>query len=156
MMQVARLRHGIHRSLQVLMVAAVVLMAGWNAYICLRLRPDLPTTVINLSFWLLPILLLLAGSGRIWRSLALGTAATFALQRLHWLKWRYFEQTWTAADFRLAADSANWVVLQQYPQVLGFAVAGVCFLALAWLLMPRGAAAGWKTRGAAWWRPARW
>lgn len=74
---------------------AVVLMTGWNAYICLRLRPDLPTVLINLSFWFVPILVVLVVSGRLWCSLALGTAVTFVLQRLHWLKWKYSEHTWT-------------------------------------------------------------
>src|SRR5688572_17583142 len=103
-MELARLRYHVYRAVQVLMAMAVALMAGWNAYICLRLRPDVPTVVINLAFWLLPILVLLVASGQVWRSLALGTAATFALQRLHWLKWRYLEQTWTAADLRFATD----------------------------------------------------
>ena len=108
-MQFSRLRNSGYRAAQMLMAVAVVLMAGWNAYICLRLRPDVPTVVINLSFWLLPILTLLSATGRLWRSLALGTAITFCLQRVHWRKWRYLEQTWTAADLRFVLDRANWL-----------------------------------------------
>ena len=62
-MQVARLRHAAHRSVQTVIVVAVGLMAGWNAYICLRLRPDVPTLVINLAFWVVPILALVAATG---------------------------------------------------------------------------------------------
>lgn len=125
---------------------AVVLMTGWNAYICLRLRPDLPTVLINLSFWFVPILVVLVVSGRLWRSLALGTAVTFVLQRLHWLKWKYSEHTWTAADFRFATDRANWVVVRQYPDILAFILVCVALLAVSWLLMPRGARVAWTTR----------
>jgi len=127
---------------------AVVFMTGWNAYIALRLRPDLPTVVINLAFWWVPTLVVLAVSGRLWRSLALGAALTFVLQRLHWLKWRYLEHTWTAADFRFAADRDNWVVLRQYPEILAFAVVCGSLVVLAWLLMPRGPRVAWKTRAA--------
>lgn len=148
-MHFSRLQNSVYRAAQILMAVAVVLMAGWNAYICLRLRPDVPTVVINLSFWLLPILMLLAASGRLWRSLALGTAVTFFLQRLHWLKWRYLEQTWTAADLRLALDSANWLVVRQYPEILAFVVAGASLLVLSWLLVPRESRVRWQTRGLA-------
>ncbi len=82
-MQLSSVRSLVAPAARTLTTAAVVLMAGWNAYICLRLRPDLPTTLINLSFWFVPILLLAALTGQAWRSVALGTAATFALQRLH-------------------------------------------------------------------------
>lgn len=125
---------------------AVVSMTGWNAYIALRLRPDLPTVAINLAFWFAPPLVLLAVSGRPWRSLALGAALTFVLQRLHWLKWRYLEHTWTAADFRIVTDRANWVVLRQYPELLVFAVGCASVLVLSWLLIPRGRRAAWTTR----------
>ena len=128
------------------MALAVVFMTGWNAHISLRLRPDLPTVAINLAFWFVPILVLLAVSGRLWRSLALGAALTFVLQRLHWLKWRYLEHTWTAADFRFATDRANWVVLRQYPEILVFAVMCASVLALSWLLIPRGTRVAWTTR----------
>ena len=124
-------------------------MAGWNVYICLRLRPDVPTVVINLSFWVLPILLLFVASGQPWRSIALGTAATFALQRLHWLKWRYLEQSWTAADVRFFTQAANWSIVWQYPEILMFLVTGVSALALSWLMTPRGSPGGLKTRGGA-------
>ena len=92
-MATSRLRSGLLRTAQALMGLAVVFMTGWNAYIALRLRPDLPTVVINLAFWWVPTLVVLAASGRLWRSLALGAALTFVLQRLHWLKWRYLEHT---------------------------------------------------------------
>ncbi len=128
------------------MVAAVVFMAGWNAYICLRLRPDTPTVLINLSFWLVPVLALLALTGRPVRSFALGTAITFLLQRLHWLKWKYLAATWTAADFRMLLDSANWTIVHQYPFLISFGAVCAIVLVLSWLLVPRGAAVGWKAR----------
>lgn len=42
-MATLRLRSGLLRTAQALMGLAVVFMTGWNAYIALRLRPDLPT-----------------------------------------------------------------------------------------------------------------
>lgn len=131
------------------MGAVVVSMAGWNAYICLRLRPDLPTTIINLAFWLLPMAALVAASGQIWRSLALGTVMTFGLQRLHWLKWRYLEQSWTAADLRFLVDPANWILLRQYPEIFAWTTAGVATVCLAWLLVPLSPPLRWRARGAA-------
>lgn len=128
------------------LAAAVMFMAGWNAYICLRLRPDLPTVFINLSFWFVPILALYALSGRLWRSLALGTTFTFMLQRLHWLKWRFLEQTWTAADFRLVADRTNWIVVQQYPEILVFLLLCLVVLVAAWFIAPRGMRASARAR----------
>ena len=131
------------------MGAVVVSMAGWNAYICLRLRPDLPTTIINLAFWLVPMAALVAASGQIWRSLALGTVMTFGLQRLHWLKWRYLEQSWTAADLRFLVDPANWILLRQYPEIFAWTTAGVATVCLAWLLVPLSPPLRWRARGAA-------
>lgn len=128
------------------LAAAVIFMAGWNAYICLRLRPDLPTVIINLTFWFVPILVLYALSGRLWRSLALGTTFTFVLQRLHWLKWRFLEQTWTAADFRLVADRTNWIVVRQYPEILVFLLICAALLVVAWWLAPRGSRGGPRAR----------
>ena len=148
-MQVARLRHAAHRSVQTVIVVAVGLMAGWNAYICLRLRPDVPTLVINLAFWVVPMLALVAATGRLGRSVALGTAATFCLQRLHWLKWRYLEQTWTAADLRFFTEAANWALLWQYPEALAYLGAGASMLVLTWVLLSPGARASVTTRGAA-------
>ena len=145
-MAASRFWSAVFRAAQVFTGLAVVFMTGWNAYISLRLRPDLPTVAINLAFWFVPPLVLLAVSGRPWRSLALGAALTFVLQRLHWLKWRYLEHTWTAADFRFATDRANWVILRQYPEILAFTVVCLSLLALSWLLMPRGARVAWKTR----------
>ncbi len=126
---------------------AVPLMAAWNAYICLRLRPDLPTVVINLAFWFVPILVPFALTGHWWRSVSIGTTVTFLFQRLHWLKWRYLEQTWTAADFRLLVDPANWIVLRQYPQALLFVVLGFAVLGAAWLFAAPGRRAGATARG---------
>ena len=131
------------------MVAAVVSMAGWNAYICLRLRPDLPTTLINLAFWLVPMAALVAATGQVWRSLALGTVITFGLQRLHWLKWRYLEQSWTAADLRFLVDPANWILLRQYPEIFAWTMAGAATAFLAWLLVPRTPRQSVRVRGAA-------
>ena len=130
------------------MAAAVLFMAGWNTYICLRLRPDFATVFINLAFWIVPVAVLLALSGRLWRSIALGTALTFVLQRLHWLKWKYLEHTWTAADFRLLFDSVNWIILRQYPAILGFALLCVALLVVSWFLVPRGTLVVWRMRGA--------
>lgn len=128
---------------------AVVSMAAWNAYICLRLRPDAGTVLINLSFWIVPVLVLLALTGRAWRSLALGTAFTFVFQRLHWLKWKYLFASWTAADFRMLSDAANWVLVEQYPELLAFAVACIVVLVAIWLLTPRGSVVQARWRGAA-------
>lgn len=112
----------------------VVLMAAWNAYICLRRTPDGPTVVVNLAFWIVPVAVACAASGRLWRGVAFGTAVTFAFQRLHWLKWRYLEHTWTVADFRFAADSTNWIVIQQYPEIAVFAALTIALLVATWTL----------------------
>ncbi len=128
---------------------AVPLMAGWNAYISLRARPDLPTVVLNLAFWFVPMLVPLALTGRLWRSVAFGTAATFVLQRVHWLKWKYFEQTWTLGDFRLASDSTNWIVLRQYPETIWYLALGAVMLLATWFLPPRGVRATGRARLAA-------
>jgi hypothetical protein len=131
------------------MVAVVVSMAGWNAYVCLRLRPDVPTTIINLAFWLVPMAALRAATGQVWRSLALGTVLTFGLQRLHWLKWRYLEQSWTAADLRFLVDPANWILLRQYPDMFAWSTAGLATAFLAWLLVPPTARQSARVRGTA-------
>lgn len=145
----ARFRYGGLRAVQTVSVAAVCLMACWNAYICLRLRPDAVTTIINLSFWLVPILVLLALTGRVWRSLALGTTFTFALQRLHWVKWRYLEQTWTAADFHFLADVSNWLLFWSYPEMRLLVVGGLAAVLTAWFLVPAGPTLRWRPRVAA-------
>jgi phosphoglycerol transferase MdoB-like AlkP superfamily enzyme len=131
---------------QGLVLAAVTFMACWNAYVCLRRRPDARTVLINLSFWLVPILTLVALTGRPLRSFALGTAITFVLQRLHWLKWKYLAATWTAADFRMLFDPANWVIVRQYRFLLAFVTACVVLLLLSWFLVPQGTPLGWRVR----------
>lgn len=128
------------------MLVVVALMAAWNLYICFHLRPDLPTVVINGTFLVVPVLVPFAITGRLWRSLALGTAATFLLQRLHWLKWKYLEQTWTAADLRLLIDRSNWIVAWQYPEIPVYVLAGIALLIATWLLVPRGTRSGWRSR----------
>ena len=144
----ASTRHaGVLRLARLALATVVLLMAGWNAYICLRLRPDLPTVVINLAFWLVPMLAPLALTGRVMRSVALGTAVTFLLQRVHWLKWKYLEQTWTAADLRLVADRTNWILLQQYPEISGYMLVGLGVLGATWFLAPGVPRFGWRRRG---------
>lgn len=128
---------------------AVVSMAAWNTYICLRLRPDVGTVLINVSFWIVPVSVLLALTGRPWRSLATGTGLTFVFQRLHWLKWKYLFASWTAADFRMVSDVANWVLVEQYPELLTFAIGCIAFLMAIWLLTPRGAMVKARWRGGA-------
>lgn len=138
------------RQLAHLAIAAVVLaMAAWNVYICLRLRPDAPTILINLAFLFVPMLALFALTGRMWRSVALGTAAVFILQRLFSLKWKYLAVSWSVTDLRFLSDSANWVVLRQYPELLAFAVGCLAVLAGAWFLSPLDGVRSWRGRGVA-------
>ena len=129
------------------LAVAVLLMAGWNAYISLRLRPDLPTVVINAAFWLVPILVPLVLTGQVWRSITLGTAVTFLLQRLHWLKWKYLEQTWTVSDLRLVVDRGNWILLRQYPEIPGYLFLGLAVLGTTWFLASGLPRLRWKWRG---------
>lgn len=116
---------------------AVLVMAAWNTYICLRLRPDVATVFINLSFWAVPVLALATLTGRVWQSLTLGTALTFVFQRLHWLKWKYMYASWTAADFRMVADASNWVVVEQYPEILAFLILCLALLIATWVATSR-------------------
>lgn len=127
-------------------IIAVALMTAWNLYIGFHLRPDLPTVVINAAFVTVPMLAAFAVSGRLWRSVALGAAVTFLLQRLHWMKWKYLEQTWTAADLRLLVDRTNWILARQYPEIPVYVLAGLALLAMTWLLVPRGIRAGGRAR----------
>src|SRR6187401_2382367 len=90
---------------------AVGFMSAWVAHICLRCRPNWIVTVINLSVWVVPVALLMALTGQPWKSYSLGTAIVFVLQRIHWLKWKYTSDTWTAADLIMMLDRANWFVL---------------------------------------------
>jgi phosphoglycerol transferase MdoB-like AlkP superfamily enzyme len=92
--------------------------------------------LINLSFWVVPVALLMAATGQPWKSFALGTAFVFVLQRVHWLKWKFMSDTWTAADLLMLLDRANWFVLRLYPFVAGFVAACIAGLALSWLLIP--------------------
>jgi phosphoglycerol transferase MdoB-like AlkP superfamily enzyme len=119
-------------------IAAVLLGAIWVAHLCVRCHPDWRTVVINLSFWLVPVALLIASTGEVWKSIGFGTALVVVFQRLHWLKWKYLLDTWTAADFHLLVDRANWLVVRRYPFIAGFLLACVAGLALSWLLMPAG------------------
>ena len=109
--------------------------------------------VINLSFWIVPVALLIAATGQPWKSFGLGTALVFVLQRLHWLKWKYTSDTWTAADLMMLMDRANWFVLRLYPFVAGFAAACVAGLALSWLLVPERPAARVGRHA---WQRCRW
>jgi phosphoglycerol transferase MdoB-like AlkP superfamily enzyme len=127
---------GLRLVLNTAAVGAVAFMSAWVAHICLRRRPDWITIVINLSFWIVPVALLVAATGQPWRSVGLGTALVFVLQRLHWLKWKYTSDTWTVADISMLLDRANWFVVRLYPFIAGFAAACVVGLALSWLLVP--------------------
>jgi hypothetical protein len=127
-------------------VAAVAFMSVWTAYICLRRRPSWIVVVINLSFWVVPVALLVAITGQAWKSFGLGTALVFVIQRLHWLKWKYTSDTWTAADLLVMLDPANWFVLRLYPFVAFFATACGAGLVLSWLLLPEAAPLGWPGR----------
>ena len=127
---------GLRLVLNTAAVGAVALMSAWVAHICLRRRSDLITIVINLSFWIVPVALLVAATGQPWRSVGLGTALVFVLQRLHWLKWKYTSDTWTVADIRMFLDRANWFVVRLYPFIAGFGAACVVGLAFSWLLVP--------------------
>jgi phosphoglycerol transferase MdoB-like AlkP superfamily enzyme len=115
---------------------AVGFMSAWVAHICLRCRPNWIVTVINLSVWVVPIALLIALTGQPWKSYSLGTTLVFVLQRIHWLKWKYTSDTWTAADLIMLIDRANWFVLRLYPFVAGFVAVCLAGLALSWLLLP--------------------
>lgn len=117
-------------------LAAVAFMSAWVAHICLRRRPDWATVVINFSFWIIPVALLMALTGQPLRSFGLGTAIVFVLQRLYWLKWKYMANTLTVVDLRMVASRANWLVLRMYPFVASFAVACVIGLAFSWILLP--------------------
>jgi hypothetical protein len=119
-------------------LGAVVFMSAWVAHLCLRCRPNWIVVVINVSFWVVPVALLMAATGQALRGFGLGTALVFVLQRLHWLKWKYTSNTWTVADIRMFVDRANWFVVRLYPFVAGFAAACVLCLALSWLLLPEG------------------
>jgi hypothetical protein len=103
--------------LELAALAAVGFMSAWTAYICLRRRPSWIVAVINLSFWIVPVALLMAVTGQPWKSFGLGTTIVFVVQRLHWLKWKYTSDTWTAADLLMLLDPANWFVLRLYPFV---------------------------------------
>ena len=127
-------------------IAAVVGMSAWVAHICLRRRPDVVTTIINLSFWIVPVGVLVAVTGQIWKSFALGTALVFVLQRLHWLKWKYLADTLTVIDFRMVLNRANWLVLHLYPYITVFIALCVASLALSWILMPATPTLDWTAR----------
>jgi Sulfatase len=127
-------------------LGAVGFMSAWVAHICLRCRPNWIVVVINLSFWVVPVALLMAATGQAWRSFGLGTALVFVLQRLHWLKWKYTSNTWTVADIRMFLDRANWFVVRLYPFVAGFAASCVVGLALSWMLLPEAPPLGWPAR----------
>ena len=130
-------------------LTAVGFMSAWLAHICLRCRPSWNVVVINLSFWVVPVALLIAMTGQPLKSFALGTALVFVVQRLHWLKWKYTSDTWTAADLIMLLDRSNWFVLRLYPSVALFAAASVIGLGLSWLLLPATTPLGWPLRLAA-------
>ena len=127
-------------------LCAVVFMSVWVTHICLRRRPNWIVVVINFSFWVVPVALLMSATGQPWRSFGLGTALAFVLQRLHWLKWKYTSNTWTVSDIRMLLDRDNWFVLRLYPFVAGFAAACVVGLALSWMLLPEAPPLGWPAR----------
>ena len=140
-------------------IGAVVGMSAWVAHICLRRRPDVVTTIINLSFWIVPVSVLVGATGQFWKSFALGTALVFVLQRLHWLKWKYWPTRLTVIDFRMVLNRANWLVLHLYPYIAVFITLCVAGLALSWLLMPWTTTLwSWTARvsalllAAVWWR----
>lgn len=124
------------RGFQIAAIAAVILMSAWNAHIVFRRRPDWPTMAINLAFWVVPVGILVALTGQPWKSYGLGTALVFVLQRIHWLKWRYLSDTWTAADFRMVFERANWLVVRLYPFIAAFVLAAIGGLIAAWVLLP--------------------
>ena len=127
-------------------VGAVVVMSAWVAHICLRCRPNWIVVVINLSFWIVPVALLMTLTGQPWKSAALGTALVFVVQRLHWLKWKYTSDTWTAADLIMLLDRSNWFVLRLYPFVALFVAACVAGLVLSWQVLPDSPPLGWPER----------
>ena len=132
--------------LNVAALVAVGFISAWVAHICLRCRPTWIVTVINLSFWVVPVALLVTATGQPWKSFSLGTALVFVVQRIHWLKWKYTSDTWTAADLIMLLHRANWFVLRLYPFVAVFAAACVAGLALSWLLLPETPPLGWPAR----------
>lgn len=127
-------------------LAAVAFMSAWVAHICLRRRPDWITIVINLSFWIIPVALLMAVTGQPLKSFGLGTAIVFVLQRLHWLKWKFMANTLTVVDLRMILARANWLVVRMYPYLAGFAAVCLVGLTLSWLLVPATSPLGWRAR----------
>lgn len=123
-------------------------MLAWLLVIALRVRPDLPTVGINLTFVFLPALVLAGLTGQVWRSLLLGLGLSFLLQRLHSLKWKYLAQNWDVQDFRLLLDPDNWLIVGQYPELGLFTAAALLGLVTAWWL-PKPRKLGMRARSIA-------
>ena len=131
---------------------AAIVAAVWAS---LRFSDDAVDVVINSGLLLLPLLLILALSGRIAASLSGAAAIAIFVYALGEMKLRYFDNRLAVSDFPFLDESANWIIVARYPLLYGSLIG---FVAFALLLMlerrlntrnTRSMRVGWRARVAA-------
>lgn len=121
----------------------------WALRVSLQYSDDFTCALINIGLFAVPLLAVLAASGR-WR-IALTVATLLSL--LAWgageLKLKYFDNRLALLDFYFIGQSANWTIIARYPRlqaaVAGFIVLAAALIARAWFA-PRGTPLNWRLR----------
>ena len=108
---------------------AAIIAAIWAS---LKYSDDAVDTVINGGLFLLPLLLILALSGRIAASISSAAAIAIFVYALGEMKLRYFDNRLAVADIPFLDESANWIIVARYPLLYGSLIG---FIAFALLLM---------------------
>src|SRR5882757_8919154 len=108
---------------------AAIIAAIWAS---LKYSDDAVDTVINSGLFLLPLLLMLALSGRIAASISLAAAIAIFVYVLGEMKLRYFDNRLAISDFTFLDESANWIIVARYPLLYSSLIG---FIAFALLLM---------------------
>lgn len=116
------------RALALIRYAAIA-VAIWAS---LKYSDDAVDTIINSGLFLLPLLLMLALSGRIAASISAAAAIAIFVYALGEMKLRYFDNRLAASDFPFLDESANWIIVTRYPLLYGSLIG---FIAFALLLM---------------------
>lgn len=119
---------GLGRALALIRYAAIA-AAIWAS---LKYSDDAVDTVINSGLFLLPLLLMLALSGRVAASISSAAAIAIFVYALGEMKLRYFDNRLAVSDFPFLDESANWIIVARYPLLYGSLIG---FIAFALLLM---------------------
>ncbi|WP_028081591.1 LTA synthase family protein [Solimonas soli] len=123
----------------------------WALWVSMQFSDDGTCALINAGLFAVPLLLMLAISGRWSYAVAFATLAAILFWAIGEFKLRYFDNRLALLDFSFLGEGANWSIVGRYPRLqwalAGFVVACLV-LGVHARLARRGPAHGWRVRAA--------